>query len=175
MRRAIALGLFAVASIGVADVSAQSAAEARAAIERKVRPGDRLTVAAADGTEIRGRLLFTGVDALVVDAEGGQKAFEYQDIERIRRRKNGVILGAAIGTAAGLAVGLPFGALADNEGGGGSQIVALCVLVGAGAGTGLDALFGSNRTVYRKPRATRAGFDLQPHNRGAVMSWSVAW
>ena len=175
MRRTIALGLLAVASIGVTDVSAQSAAEVRAAIERKVRPGDRVTVAAADGTETRGRLLLTGVDTLVVEGEGGQRAFEYRDIDRIRRRKNGVILGAVIGTAAGLAVGLPFGALWDNEVGGGSQIVAMCVLIGAGAGTGLDALFGSNRTVYRKPRATRSGFDLRPHNRGAVMSWSAAW
>jgi hypothetical protein len=175
MRRIVSLGLLAVAVIGIPPAQAQSAADTRTTIERKVKPGDRLTITGADGMPVEGRLLVTGVDTLVVRAADGERAFAYGDIDRVRRRNNGVIVGAIVGTAAGLAVGLPLRTWWNNEGSDGDRILWTFLAAGAGIGTSLDALMTSNRTVYRRPRPGRAGLEVQPQNRGGVVRWSATW
>ena len=86
---------------GAAEVRAQAAAGARDAVERRTRIGDRLTIDARDGSATEGRLVSVTADALVLDSAGRKQSFTYGDIDRIRRRRNGIVLGAIIGTGAG--------------------------------------------------------------------------
>ena len=90
MGKAIPLVLVAVALAGAENAAAQSAADTRTAIYGTVKPGDRLTVTATDGSEVRGRLLVVRANALVLREADGERAFRYDDIDRVRRRKNGI-------------------------------------------------------------------------------------
>lgn len=168
------IALAVLLSTGAA--SAQQADEARSAIARKAKSGDRLTISTIDGTELKGRLVSMAPDALVLQVETVQRTLRYADIDRVKRRKNGVLLGALIGAGAGLAAGLPLKSLVDNETGEGDSVLAFFLGVGIGAGVGIDALFGSSPTVYRRPSGTvRHTFTVEPRKGGAAVRWGATW
>jgi hypothetical protein len=175
LRQIATAALLAIVLVGVPAAAAQTADPARTAIERKARTGDRLTITTRDGAQSKGRLVDAGVDALVLQDKDGQRSFTYNDIDHVRRYRNGVVLGAIIGTAAGLAFGLPLRSWAGNESADGDRILAICMATGIGIGAGLDALAGINRTIYRRPRDAGGGFDLQPKKGGGAVRWTVSW
>ena len=175
MRTVLALTLLTLTSLGAANAAAQSTEDIRTVIAAGVSPGDRLTIVTDDGATMKGRLVATGTNELLVRAREGTRTFSYGDIREVTRRKNGIILGAIIGTGAGLLVGVPLGRWADNEGEDGDRILATFLAAGIGAGLGLDALINSDRIVYRKPLPRRAGFDVRPRSRGGVITWSASW
>jgi hypothetical protein len=159
---------------GAAEVRAQAAAGARDAVERRTRIGDRLTIDARDGSATEGRLVSVTADALVLDSAGRKQSFTYGDIDRIRRRRNGIVLGAIIGTGAGVALGLPPKMLGDVEGGNGTAALLTVTAIGAGVGIALDAVLSLNRTVYR--RSSRdVTFDVAPRTGGAAMRVIARW
>ena len=89
-----------------------------------------------------------------------------------RLRKNGVLLGALIGFAAGAAIGWPVAELSYNEGGSRSDGVWIA-LAGLGAGLGIDAILGSNPTIYRS--SGRTGVTVTPSRNGAMAALAVRW
>lgn len=167
--------VMAAAFLNVSTASAQSADLARAAIERKADTGDRLTITTRDGAQSKGRLLDVGVDALVVQAADGPRKFAYDDIERVRRHKNRILIGTLAGAGAGLAVGLPLRRRANNEGADGDRILTAFLVGGTGVGALLSALSGTSQTIYQRPPDARSGFEIQPKKSGGAVRWTVSW
>ena len=155
-----------------ATAGAQSQNDARSMIGRKADVGNRLTVTRADGTEAIGRLVRLTDEDLVLQQDAGERTFRYAEIDQVRKRKNGVLLGALIGLAAGAAVGWPLAELSYNEGGSRSDGIWIA-LGGLAAGVGVDALLGSNPTIYRS--SARSRVTVQPTKNGAVVGFSARW
>ena len=164
--------LLAMLLLGVTSTEAQSINDSRSTIDRKAAVGSRLTITMTDGTEVMGRLVRLEGEHLVLQQETGERSFRYAEIDRVRKRKNGVLLGALVGLAAGAALGWPVAELSYNEGGSRSDGVWIA-LAGLGAGVGIDALLGSNPTIYRSSGRTRV--TLTPSTKGAVMVFSARW
>ena len=158
--------------IGVATSEAQNPNDAQSVIDHKANVGNRLTITTTDGTEVKGRLLRLDGEHLVLQHETGERSFRYTEIDRVRRRKNGVLLGALIGFGAGAAIGWPVAQLSSNEGGSRSDGVWIA-LAGLGAGVGIDALLGSNPTIYRS--SVRTGLAVTPTKKGAMVAFSARW
>jgi hypothetical protein len=175
MDRSCFVLVLAAVAIGVSEAGAQTADGTREEIARRATTGDRLTITTVGGRNSQGRLNRLEDDLLVLQTASGDLSFSYGEIDRVRRRQNGILLGTIIGTAAGVAAGVPLRLLSKNEVGGGGQILALCIAGGAAAGLGIDAIFGSNRTIYRKPRTVRSSFGVQPQRRGASVNWTAEW
>jgi hypothetical protein len=85
-----------------------------------------------------------------------------------------MILGPVIGTAAGLAIGIPVRTRLNNEGKGGDTALTVLVASGLAVGTLLDALIGSEQTIYRRT-TSGAGFSIAPTNRGVTARWRKTW
>lgn len=154
-------------------VAAQSDADVRGAVLQGANLGDPITVTLKDGARMRGRLIDTK-DGLVLRHGGDQRTFAFTDIETVTRSKNGLILGPLIGAAAGVAIGLPVRTRLNNEGENGDKALTVLVVSGVAIGTLLDALMGSERTVYRRPGAGTA-FMVAPTRGGITARWQKAW
>jgi hypothetical protein len=159
--------------IGVASTEAQTHNDAKSTIDRKANIGNRLTITTADGTEVIGRLLRLDGEHLVLQRDTGERTFRYTEIDRVRKRKNGVLLGALIGVGAGAALGWPVAELSANEGGSRSDGVWIA-LAGLGAGLAIDALLGSNPTIYRSSRS-RTSVTVTPSRNGGLLAFSARW
>ncbi len=172
--RTFAAAGLAIVLAGASIASAQTGDPTRTAIEGRATAGDRLTITTRDGVRSTGRLVDTSLDSLMLRSGDGQRSFAYADIDRVQRHKNGVALGALIGTGVGLLFGTALRSWANNESADGDRIFAICLASGIGIGTGIDALAGSTRTIYRRP-AARTGLDLQPQKGGGAVGWTVRW
>ena len=168
----VIFGFLALLAAGQ-DATAQTDADARGAVLQGANLGDRLTVTLRDGARMHGRLIDTR-DGLVLRHRDDQRTFSFGDLETVTRRKNGLILGPIIGTAAGLAIGLPVRTRLNNEGENGDKALTVLVVSGVAIGTLLDALMGSERTVYRRPR-TGTVFSIAPARGGVTARWQRAW
>jgi hypothetical protein len=155
------------------SVSTARAQEPREVIGDGLRPGDTLTVTTKADREVKGRFVGSGDDGMVLTVRGTERRFPWTDIDRVRRRRNGILLGAIIGAGAGVAAGLPLASLVENETGDGEKALASMIALGLGAGIGLDALLSTNRTLYDRRAQTR--INLLPQKGGAVLRVSLAW
>jgi len=165
---------FVLILVAGTEARAQGATDAREAIERQSRAGDELTIDTRQGPTLTGRLVSKGADALVLDIGGRQQSVPFGDIDRARRRRNGVVVGAIVGLGAGLAAGIPAGMLANNETGNGGS--AMLTMVGIGVGTGLliDGLLSVNHTIYRRSAGSvRVG--VEPQIGGASIRVIARW
>ena len=149
------------------------AQDARDVIGGELRPGDKLTVTTRDNREIKGRFLGSRDDVMVLSLEGNETQLRWNDIDRVKRRRNGVLLGAVIGAGAGVATGIPVAMLAENETGEGAQALTSMIVLGLGAGLAIDALLGTNRTLYDRHRQTR--LELRPQKGGGSVRVSLTW
>lgn len=162
----VAVGLGVLLACTAADAGAQTDVDTRARILHGANVGDRITVTLRDGAMMRGRLVDAN-DALLVEHNSDRRTIPFADIDRVAKRKNGILLGALIGTAAGIAIGLPVRSYLNNEARDGDQAFWVFVISGAAIGTGLDALMASDRTIYRRPNSTQPAFAIAP-TRGGV-------
>lgn len=149
------------------------AQDVRDAIDDNARPGDRLTITTRDDREITGRFVLGRDDVLVLSQEGHEAQLRWSDIDRVERRRNGVLLGAILGAGAGVATGIPVAMLVENERGEGAKALTSMILLGLGAGIGIDALLSTNRTVYDRRSQTR--LELLPQNGGGSVRVSLTW
>lgn len=169
---AAAVTLFVLLA-GSAEVFAQSEPQARFTLQAATKLGDTLTITTTDGMEVKGRLLRLDAGGLVVDTGAGAASATYERIERVRRRKNGITAGAVTGVLAGLWLG----SVAEHEVGSattGFDIVAVSAVLGTGIGIGIDALIGTNRTIFRRSTSKKA-LRFEPRKGGAAVGWSAAW
>jgi hypothetical protein len=123
-----------------------------------VKPGDKITVVDATGSETKGRIGKLSRDALILVTSAGLQKLGEVDVATISQRrgdslKNGAIIGAVAGTAyfvTGVAL------LRDSDGG---EVIIPTVVVGgvlfaamgAAAGVGIDALISRRQVIYQKP------------------------
>src|SRR5688572_25532053 len=98
----------------------------------------------------------------------------WADVNRVRRRQNGVLLGAIIGTLAGGAAAYPGYWPAENETGDGAGDALRVVLAGTAIGIGIDALLSRNRTLYHR-RTSAATLRVEPRRGGAALRLAVEW
>ena len=159
--------------MGATLAAAQDTDDARRAVLQGANLGDRITVKLEDGGEMRGRLVDT-TDGLTLRHGSDQRTFEFSDIDSVSRRKNGMILGPIIGTAAGFALGLPVRRRFNNEGENGDRALTVLVASGVAIGTLLDAVIGSERTIYRRP-TPRTAFTIVPTGSGVTARWQKTW
>jgi hypothetical protein len=171
VRLASAVVLILVAS---AEANAQGAIDTREAIDRRSRSGDRLTIDTRQGGTLEGRLVNSTADELMLDIEGRARSVRFDEIARVRRRRNGILLGAIVGLGAGLTFGIPVRMLVNNETGDGNS--ALLTMVGIGVGTGVlvDGLLSVNRTIYRRSD-TSVRFGVLPTIGGAAIRVTARW
>ena len=158
-----------VALMVAGTAGAQSQHEARSVISATADVGNRLAITRADGSEAIGRLVRLTDEGLVLQQGAGERTFRYAEIDRVRKRKNGVLLGAIIGLAGGIAVGWPVYLVSYNDVG----LATGVAIAGVAAGVGVDALLGSYQTLYRSPARRRV--TVQPTKNGAVVSFSARW
>jgi hypothetical protein len=163
---ALALTLFAV--------STAAAQDARDTLERKTRPGDRLTIDLRSQDPVEGRLLTAGADVLTIESSAGPVAIPYSDLERVRRRRNGVVLGGIIGLATGVTFGIPVRIIVNAESGDGDRALVALAAVGLGVGLAVDALVSLDRTIYRRSTMT-IRFEVTPHPHGAAAGIRAQW
>ena len=145
----VALGLM-LALTAATGVQAQDVSATRDTLDRATRTGDKLTIETRDGVKVEGRLVGIGTDTLLVNTAGGERPFAYEDIDRVRRRRNGVLLGAVIGLSAGILLGIPPRMILNNEGGDGDLALITVAAIGLGTGVAIDGLVSRNKTIYRR-------------------------
>ena len=151
-RAAIAIACLLTAGVARAEAQTRNAAEVLA---DTLKPGDRLTITVTDLTRIRGKLIALGDHGLVLDTGTGEQVVPFDVVDRVSRRRFGVLLGPIIGAGVGVGFAIPVAMLFHNEGA--DATAASAFLIGLGAGTGLliDAAINLPRTVYRRAPAAR--------------------
>lgn len=154
------------------------AQDARATLEKHTRPGDVLTVDVRDVGPVEGRLIRLDADNVHIEFGLGTRPLAYGDIERVRRRRNGIVLGTAIGAGFGLGYGTFIAIIGwQTEGisfGDAARIVTIVAATSTAVGAAIDAALSLNRTVYRRG-STTVGFDLAPRPGGAVIGVTARW
>ena len=152
MVRPIPFLLLIASLIGTApDAFAQDASDAASRFSRlqeQLKGGDRVTVRLDDGMTVVGRFVAVSDRELILVTDGVRHPIPADQILRVRRRRNGVLLGTIIGAVAGVPFGLALRSYVHNEGGSEAGAVLFPIGVGAGAGLALDAVLATNRTVY---------------------------
>ncbi len=166
--------LAAALAITLLAVSTAAAQDARGTLERKTRPGDRLTIDLRGQDTIEGRLLTAGADILTIESAGGPVAIPYSDVDRVRRRRNGVVLGSLIGLGAGLTFGIPVRIIVNAESGDGDRALLALAAFGLGAGLAIDAVLSLDRTIYRRSTKT-VRFEIAPHPHGVTAGIRARW
>jgi hypothetical protein len=170
MTNLVRIAAAAVVLCCAADVQAQNA-DVAASLQRKVKAGDHLTITTLAGTSLTGRLVRAGAEGLVIQTNGGAHPVAYADIARVRRRTNGIRAGLTYGLLAGVLCGSLF-AIDDVDG---NAALAVTMAAGVGTGVGLDALIGSNRTIFRRPAAGSPSVAIRPTRGGAAIRWTASW
>ncbi len=137
-----------------------------------VKPGDTLTVIDGSGQRVEGRVSSLSSSALDLTVSGRPRQFLSTDINTIEKRgpdslKNGALIGLAIGGGIGAAGMIALAGTADNP----AALMAVGALVyggiGAGIGTGFDALIEDRRVIYARSGSAGARFTVAPMLRGS--------
>jgi hypothetical protein len=133
-----------------------------------VKPGDKLTVTDGSGQRVEGRVSSLSSSALDLIVSGRPRQFLSTDIDTIEKRgpdslKNGALIGLAIGGGIGAAGMIALAGTAEEHAG---ALVAMGVLIyggiGAGIGTGFDALIEDRRVIYARSRSAGATLTVAP-------------
>ena len=166
--------LLATLTVLLLTAGSAVAQDAATTLERNTRPKDRLTIDTRDRSTIKGRLVSAGAEVLIIESVAGPVSIPYSQIDRVRRRRNGVVLGSVIGFGVGLACGVPVKMLYENETGDGTRAMMTLAAIGLGVGMAVDAALSVNRTIYRRSD-TSIGLTLAPRAGGATAGVRVQW
>jgi hypothetical protein len=124
-----------------------------AGLSDELRANDSVDVSFEDRMIVRGRVLNLSVDAMTLRTGELTRDLKANQVTRVQRRRNGILLGAVIGAAVGVPFGLALKSYAHNEGGSEGLAVLMPIGVGLGAGIGIDALLVKPRTIYERQTA----------------------
>lgn len=172
--KALSATLLLAMLCSTSSASAQPLTEPRDPLQHRLKPGDRVIVQTTDGASRPSRFVESRPGGLVVDVDRRQTTFAWSEIEQVRRRSNGVLLGAIIGTVAGVVAGIPVYQLSNNETADGRKDLALMIALGLGTGVGIDALLGRETTVYSR-RAITSSLQIRPAPDGGAVRLRLAW
>jgi hypothetical protein len=133
-----------------------------------VKPGDTLTIVDNSGQRAQGKLLSLSASSLELTVSGAKRQFLSTEINTIEKRgpdslKNGALIGLGIG--AGFGAAALIAVAADDEFVDGGFVAVAAVLyagIGAGIGTGVDALIEGRRVIYARSMSSRATLSLTP-------------
>jgi hypothetical protein len=165
---AFVVGAFLLVGSPVHGQTAQAVSDF-SRLHEHLRPGDTIDVTMTDGTTFRGETLEISDTRLVVQANGSRKELGADQLVKIDRRRNGVLLGAIIGAGAGIPFGLAMRSYAYNEGGDQAGALILPILAGVGAGIAIDAALVRPRTVFSQSRqAVRELTVIVGHGRAGM-------
>jgi hypothetical protein len=153
MKNSAAVVAFLIAIGSAAPAWAQDKADF-AALQTTLKQEDEVTLTTLAGDKIKGRMIEVSADRIVLREKGGPRTVDAVQIQKVQKRKNGVLLGALIGGGAMIPVSIALSSYNYNEGGD-AGVALLPIAAGLGAGIGIDAAIGSNKTLYeRKPGRT---------------------
>jgi uncharacterized protein YcfJ len=127
----IAAGL----SLSVGQAEAQNVDFA--ALKSELRANDSVIVEREDGTVVKGRVLNLSVERLTLRTDDISQDLTVNQVVKIQRRRNGIVLGALIGAAVGVPFGLALRSYAQNEGGSEGGALAFPIAVGVGRASAL--------------------------------------
>jgi hypothetical protein len=137
-----------------------------------VKPGDKLTVVDDSGQRVEGKVSSLSASALSLTVSGATRQFLSTEVNSIEKRgpdslKNGALIGLAIGAGIGAAGMIALAATADDPG----PFIAVGVLmyggIGAGIGTGFDALIEGRRVIYAKSGSAGSTVTVAPMFTGS--------
>jgi hypothetical protein len=151
--------------------SAASDSTAFAGLGSRLRSGDRVTVTTPTLGTMKGRFVHVAEDVLVIKDEQGLRQIPASDVDRITRKRHGVLLGTLIGLGVGTALAVPLNMLFHSEGGDATAPTVFLVGVSTGIGVGIDALIDLPRTVYRRdrPMTMRVAPQVGPKAAGVAL------
>jgi len=161
--------IVAVMAVTAAPAAAQPASDTEptfAVLDNRLREGDTVTVTGPSLGVVRGHFAGLSPETLLVNTDDGPRTIAASDIDRVTRRRRGVVLGTIIGLGVGIGFAIPLNMLFDNEGGNRAGPTIKLLAASTGIGLGIDALIDLPRTVYRRrdrvkvrlaPQLTRGG------------------
>lgn len=123
-----------------------------AALAARLRTGDTVTVTGTTLGTVKGRFVHVSEDHLVIRDAYGLRSIAPRDVDRISRRRKGVLLGTIVGLSVGTAFAIPLNMWFANEGANATAPTVMLLAASTGVGVGIDALIDLPRTVYRRDR-----------------------
>ena len=162
--------------------AAQAQTTAADEIRKVVKPGQHLGVTDQGGQEVKGRVVDLGPDSFALQTKGQRRDLRYAETVRIDRMdslRNGALFGLMVGAGLGVALvgdsGCDPVAFGCADPSAGNYLATALVFggVGAAVGTGIDALIGGTRTIYRRGGHVQVRPALHRTAAGAVIS--VNW
>ena len=171
---AVCVSLLASATPG----RAQGIATTFEQLQLLVRSGDTVSVTDSTGREVTGRIVDLSASAITLAVSRGEhREWATGDVRQIRQRRqdslaNGAVIGLAVGAGLAGAAVAAWWERGDSAGGA-EAAIAIYAGLGAGIGTGIDAMVARRQVIYQ-PRAS-AAFSVGPlvsdGRRGAAVSW----
>lgn len=160
----LALLLIAVA----ARAGAQEIASSFDQLRVLVKPGDTVTVRDGSGRETTGRIADLSSSSLALLVGGDRRDLAAGQIDTIRQRRsdslaNGAKWGFGLGAGLGVLVGAAIAT--EYEDAGAAAIVLGSLLyggLGAGVGTGVDAMISGNQVIYARRVSSTARVSVAP-------------
>jgi sRNA-binding regulator protein Hfq len=119
-----------------------------------VRPGERVTVTEASGTQVSGTVAGVSPTALSLRVDGALRMLREHEVSTVRaRRQDSLANGAKWGLGVGAAVGMA--SCGTCHIGPGLMAAGIYGGIGAGIGVGLDALIRGSMVVYQQRGSAR--------------------
>lgn len=167
---AIVVAGVATAAPALAQPAASDPPPAFSGLGSRLRSEDRVAVTTPVGT-LKGRFVQVADDVLVIKDEQGLRRIPASDVDRITRKRHGVLLGTLIGLGVGTALAVPVNMLFHSEGADATAPTVFLVGLSTGIGVGIDALVDLPRTVYRRdrPMTMRVAPQVGPKRAGVAL------
>lgn len=167
-RRRIAL--FVLLTLAPITASAQAVASNFQELRFKVKPGDTVYVTDDAGRERKARILELSRSSLLLSMDGTRRDLSENNVRRIRQRLpdpllNGAVIGAVSVMTLSTVSSIASSDRGENETFGWADVGFILYLgsIGAGVGTGIDALIQGRKIIYETPgSASRRSFGVSP-------------
>ncbi len=159
----------------VATASAQEVTRF-ADLPLRLNTGDHVTIETRSGVSVAGRVVRMAPEQLAVTGpDARERVFTAADVQRVRRRGDGLGNGVRIGALVGGAAGCAFGGLFSGEFRASDCMQGFLIFGAAGAGLGLavDAMHTGATTVFQVPTAS-ARWRPQ-HGTAVAVGATVSW
>jgi hypothetical protein len=170
----VAMLLVGVSSAWARDPVPQANADF-SRLGQSLKAGDEVVVGILGGKTVKGRVVDISDAQIALLVDGVRTGIPADQITRVQRRRNGVLLGALIGGGVGVGFGLFGSAYANNEGGNQASALFIPIAVGLGAGIAIDAALVRPRTVFERTPSTQTRLFLSVGPKGAVARIVVSY